>query len=291
MPLPVFARSRHLSGKYTSNLTDQHMTLLEAIKARHSVRAYKELPLTEDVVKVLNEQIAVLNREGNLHIQLILNEPKAFQGTLAKYGKFRNVSNYIVMAGKKADDLDERVGYYGEHLVLLAQTLGLNTCWVGLSYSKVPGTYVLDEGEKIACYIAIGYGETQGVGHKIKTVEQVSRSAVRTLGSSKNASDITPKWFQKGVEAALLAPTAVNQQKFLFEYAGIENNRHQVIAKRKFSMIGYTQMDLGIAKYHFEIGAGKEDEGENHSSDGEYQSSDGEYQSSGGEHQLVFDWV
>jgi nitroreductase len=152
--------------------------------------------------------------------------------------------------------LDERVGYYGEHLVLLAQTLGLNTCWVGLSYSKVPGTYVLDEGEKIACYIAIGYGETQGVGHKIKTVEQVSRSAVRTLGSSKDATDITPSWFTKGVEAALLAPTAVNQQKFSFEYVGMSNNRHQVRAKKGFSLIGYTKMDLGIAKCHFEIGAG-----------------------------------
>ena len=105
------------------------------------------------------------------------------------------------------------VGYYGEHLVLFAQTLGLNTCWVGLSYSKVPGTYVLDEGEKIACYIALGYGETQGVGHKIKTVEQVS-----------NASDVTPSWFRKGVEAALLAPTAVNQQKFSFEYVGMKNS-------------------------------------------------------------------
>lgn len=114
------------------------MTLQEAIEARHSVRAYKELPLAEDVVKVLKEQIAILNNEGNLHIQLIQNEPKAFQGTMAKYGKFRNVTNYIVMAGKKADDLDERIGYYGEHLVLLAQTLGLNTCWVGLSYSKRP---------------------------------------------------------------------------------------------------------------------------------------------------------
>ena len=113
------------------------------------------------------------------------------------------------MAGQNADDLDERVGYHGEHLVLLAQTLGLNTCWVGLSYSKVPGTYELGDDEKIACYIAIGYGETQGVGHKIKTVEQVSRSAVRALGSSKNASDITPSWFRRGVEAALLAPTAV----------------------------------------------------------------------------------
>ena len=259
------------------------MTVQEAIQARHSVRAYKELPLADEAVRVLVDKITELNQKGRLHMQLILNEPKAFQGTLAKYGKFRHVNNYIVMAGKKAasqreesktsldspereqartsldspereqartkfkaDDLDERVGYYGEQLVLLAQTLGLNTCWVGLSYSKVPGTYVLDEGEKIACYIAIGYGETQGVGHKIKTVEQVS-----------NISDITPLWFKKGIEAALLAPTAVNQQKFSFEYIGMRNNRHQVRAKKGFSMIGYTKMDLGIAKYHFEIGAGE----------------------------------
>lgn len=162
------------------------MTIQEAIEARHSVRAYKEQPLTAEVVKTLEEKITGLNREGHLHMQLIMNEPKAFQGTLAKYGKFRGVNNYIVMAGQKADDLDERIGYYGEQLVLMAQTLGLNTCWVGLSYSKVPGTYVLEDGEKIACYIAIGYGETQG------------------------------------------------------------------------SVIGYTKTNLGIAKCHFEVGAGKE---------------------------------
>ena len=223
------------------------MTILEAIEARHSVRAYKDQPLGDEIVKQLEDKIEELNHKGQLHIQLVCNEPKAFQGTLAKYGKFRNANNYIVMAGKKADDLDERVGYYGEQLVLLAQTLGLNTCWVGLSYSKVPGTYVLGEGEKIACYIAIGYGETQGVTHKVKAVEQVS-----------NASGVTPSWFKKGVEAALLAPTAVNQQKFSFEYVGMSNNRHQVRAKKGFSLVGYTQMDLGIAKYHFEIGAGKD---------------------------------
>ena len=223
------------------------MTLLEAIEARHSVRAYKEKPLAEDTAKLLEEKIAELNKVGNLHIQLIKDESKAFQGTLAKYGKFRGVTNYFVMAGKKEDGLDERIGYYGEQLVLYAQTLGLNTCWVGLSYKKIDNTFVLDEGEKVACYIAVGYGETQGVGHKIKTVEQVS-----------NASDITPSWFKKGVEAALLAPTAVNQQKFSFEHVGVKNGKHQVRAKKGFSMIGYTQMDLGIAKCHFEIGAGKE---------------------------------
>ena len=234
------------------------MTLQEAIEARHSVRAYKDQPLAEDVVKRLEEEIAEVNQTGSLHIQLIRNEPKAFQGTLAKYGKFRNVTNYMVMAGKKSDDLDERIGYYGEHLVLLAQTLGLNTCWVGLSYKKIPDTYVLDESEVIKAYIAIGYGETQGSSHKIKTVEQVNRTAVRTFGSSKNASDITPLWYTKGIEAALLAPTAVNQQKFSFEYVGTNNGRHQVRAKKGISMIGYTQIDLGIAKYHFEIGAGRE---------------------------------
>ena len=234
------------------------MTLQEAIEARHSVRAYKDQPLAENVVKRLEEEIAEVNQTGSLHIQLIRNEPKAFQGTLAKYGKFRNVTNYMVMAGKKSDDLDERIGYYGEHLVLLAQTLGLNTCWVGLSYKKIPDTYVLDEGEVIKAYIAIGYGETQGSSHKIKTIEQVNRTAVRTLGSSKNASDITPLWYTKGIEAALLAPTAVNQQKFSFEYVGTNNGRHQVRAKKGISMIGYTQIDLGIAKYHFEIGAGRE---------------------------------
>ena len=224
------------------------MTIQEAIEARHSVRAYTGQPLAADVVEVLEEKISELNEKGHLHMQLIRNETKAFQGKLAKYGKFRGVNDYIVMAGQKSDDLDERIGYYGEQLVLLAQTLGLNTCWVGLSYSKVPGTYVLEAGEVIEAYISIGYGETQGVSHKIKRVEQVS-----------NANDLTPSWFRQGVEVALLAPTAVNQQKFFFEYIPARDGKPvRVLAKRNFSLIGFTKMDLGIAKYHFEIGAGKD---------------------------------
>ena len=222
------------------------MTLLEAISARHSVRKYIDKDIPADIIAALQEKVAECNKEGNLNIQLVQNETRAFTGMLS-YGQFSGVKNYFVMVGKKGDGLDERVGYYGEQLVLLAQTLGLNTCWVGLSYRRVPEAYNVGKDEKLACMIALGYGETQGVSHKIKTVEQVS-----------NASDLTPAWFKRGVEAALLDPTAVNQQKFLFEYVGMSNNRHQVRAKKGISMIGYTQMDLGIAKFHFEIGAGKE---------------------------------
>ena len=211
------------------------------------MRAYTGQPLTDADAQALQDKIDEVNGVGRLHIQLIRNEPKAFLGPFARYGKFRNVTDYLVMVGVKADDLDERIGYYGEQLVLLAQTLGMNTCWVGLSYTKIPNTYVLNDGEVIQAYISIGYGETQGVSHKIKRIEQVS-----------NVSDSTPDWFRRGVEAALLAPTAINQQKFSFEYLGMIDGHHRVLAKKGFSLVGYTHMDLGIAKYHFEIAAGKE---------------------------------
>lgn len=224
------------------------LTLLEAIQARHSVRKYTDQPIPEEVLAVLRNKVLEINREAGLHVQLVTAEPKAFSGIMA-YGSFSGVTNYFVMAGRKGDDLDEKIGYYGEQFVLLAQTLGLNTCWAGVSYSKIPGTYELEEGEKIGCYIALGYGQTQGSGHKVKDVREVS-----------NASDLTPKWFRQGVDAALLAPTAVNQQKFFLEYVGFKDfsKLPKVAAKPVFSMIGYSKMDLGIVKYHFELGAGKE---------------------------------
>ena len=220
------------------------MTLLEAISARHSVRKYIDKDIPADIIAALQEKVAECNKEGNLNIQLVQNETRAFTGMLS-YGQFSGVKNYLVMVGKKSKDLDERVGYYGEQLVLFVQTLGLNTCWVGLSYRKVPEAYNVGKDEKLVCMIALGYGETQGVSHKIKDVEDVS-----------NASDITPSWFKRGVEAALLAPTAVNQQKFSFEYVGVKDNWHIVKARKGFSIIGYTGVDLGIVKCHFMIAVG-----------------------------------
>ncbi|MCR5245115.1 MAG: nitroreductase [Bacteroidales bacterium] len=224
------------------------MTLIEAIEARHSVRKYKDEPIPKEILTLLQNRIREINNDAGLHIQLVTDEPKAFSGLMA-YGSFSGVKNYFVMAGKKGHDLDGKIGYYGEQLVLLAQTLGLNSCWAGLSYSKIPGTYELEDGEKIGCYIALGYGETQGKAHKSKEIKSVS-----------NASDVTPEWFNKGVEAALLAPTAINQQKFYLEFLGSSDNSKlpKVSAKPLFSMAGYSKMDLGIVKYHFEIVAGKE---------------------------------
>ena len=224
------------------------MTLLEAIEARHSVRKYTDEPIPEEILAIIRNRIDEINKDAGLHIQLVTDEPKAFSGLIC-YGTFSGVTDYFVMAGRKGEDLDEKIGYYGEQLVLLAQTLGLNTCWAGVSYSRIPGTYVLEDDEKIALYIALGYGQTQGKAHKVKSAKDIS-----------NASDLTPKWFNRGVEAALLAPTAVNQQKFYIEFLGFRDYSRvpKVTARPLFSMVGYSKIDLGIVKYHFELGAGKE---------------------------------
>lgn len=219
------------------------MTIIEAIKERHSVRKYIDRPLAETDISRLNDEISRLNKEGNLNMQLVVNERKAFKSFLA-YGIFSNVANYIMVIGRRSDSLEYRAGYYGEKLVIFAQSIGLNTCIVGLTYKKIDGAFEVGNDEKILYCIAIGYGEKDGWRkHKIKSPDQVS---------NENAD--SPEWFRNGVEAALLAPTAVNQQKFYFEYIAPDKVR----PIRKSSMAGYTKIDLGIAMYNFEIGAGKD---------------------------------
>lgn len=215
------------------------MNIMEAMQARHSVRQYKNKPIEVELISALQTEIEACNQESGLHIQLITNEPKAFDSFMAHYGKFRGVTNYIAMIGKKGHNLEEKCGYYGERLVLKAQQLGLNTCWVAMTYSKIPSAFSIDKGEKLCIVIALGYGETQGVAHKSKLFEKVVKSEKQV-----------PEWFKNGVEAALLAPTAMNQQKFVFTVNGT-----QVSAKAGLGF--YSKIDLGIVKYHFEIGAGE----------------------------------
>ena len=215
------------------------MEMMDIIRSRHSVRQYLDKPIPQEIRRQLDDFAAALNSEGSLHIQIFYDEPECFNSRMAHYGKFENCNNYIVMVGKKAPDLDERCGYYGELLVLKAQELGLNTCWVALTHGKSKAAVRADEKEVIV--ISLGYGKTQGVAHRGKTASDVS-----------NFTSDTPEWYKRGIESALLAPTAVNQQKFRFE-----QNGNRVTAKA--GLIGTClKIDLGIVKCHFEIGAGKE---------------------------------
>jgi len=214
------------------------MTIIEAIEVRHAVRSFTEQKIEGQTEETLCRAIDDVNKESGLHFQLCTDEPEAFQASKPHYGNFENCRNYIAAVAQNGSD--EKIGYYGEKLVLIAQTLGLNSCWVVLTYKKGKAAYTCADGEKLRCVIDLGYGKTQGVQHKSKEI-----------GKLCNISGEEPKWFLSGMKAALLAPTAVNQQRFFFTREG-----NTVSAKALSSIMGNTELDLGIVKYHFELGAG-----------------------------------
>lgn len=187
----------------------------------------------------MREELDAANQASGLNMQLMLDEPNAFNYFVARYGKFRNVNNYIACVGDKGPNLHETVGYWGERLVLVTQALGLNTCWVALSFRRGKCPAIVAPGQKIACTIALGHGETQGKSHRIKTPQEVSR-----------AKEPVPDWFKAGVEGALLAPTAVNQQRFML---ALEGDRVHAEATGG----AYCNIDLGIVKQNFEVASGK----------------------------------
>ena len=209
------------------------------MEARHSVRRYADTPVPAGLRAELDSYVRELNADSGLNIQIFYDEPACFGSARAKYGGFGACVNYISMVGgKKLPDAEERCGFYGELLVLKAQELGLNTCWVALTHGKTQAAVAADEEEFIV--IALGFGANAGAEHKSKKPEDVS-----------DAAPDSPEWYRRGVEAALLAPTAVNQQKFRFTRSG-------GLVYAAAGRIGpCLKIDLGIVKCHFELAAGK----------------------------------
>lgn len=213
------------------------MEIMEIIRSRHSVRQYTDQRIESEKRSVLDALARECNKKSELNIQIIYDEPKCFKAFFSKVAKFKNCANYISVVGKKSDpELDEKTGYYGEQLVLKAQELDLNTCWVGFTHGK--GTAKVGADEKQVIMIALGYGANQGVAHKSKPVTEIS-----------NVSENLPEWYAAGVEAALLAPTATNQQRFHIELKG---ESVTITADNK----SFALIDLGIVKYHFEAASG-----------------------------------
>lgn len=214
---------------------------LEAIEARHSVRQYDDEPLAPQHIAALQRIVAQCNGLSGLRFQLVIDEPGAFSGFLAHYGTFRGVKNYVALVGPRSADLEERCGYFGEELVLEVQQLGLSSCWVALTYRKIPDAFTIMPDERLVAVIVLGRGATQGKARRSKALDEVS-----------SYEGEPPAWFIRGVEAALLAPTALNQQRFK-----ISGDGDKVSLKAGFGPC--TAIDAGIVRFHFECGASGHD--------------------------------
>lgn len=216
--------------------------VMELIRNRHAVRSYSNKPLPQPIIQALQDEINQANAESGLSLKLMVQEPDAFTGFLAHYGKFSSVSNYLVIAGPKDANLNELCGYYGEKIELKAAELGLNSCWVALTFSKAKVRQLVTSGHKLLCVMALGYGATQGVQHKFK-------SATSRFIGLPSANGKEALWFTAGCEAAKYAPTALNQQSYCITQTSYTTAR---IENKGGPSSG---IDLGIVRYHFELGA------------------------------------
>lgn len=213
------------------------MTDKEAILARHAVRNYTDRKIEKDKADLINEKILELNEAGGLHLQFIEDAGNTYNRLLNRVMGLGSAPSVIACVGENSEDLEERIGYYGEQLVLYLQKLGLNTCWTG-TFNKKNTAAEIGENERFVISIAVGYGRDQGKPHKSKTAEQVTEGRTNR-----------PDWFHSGVEMALLAPTAINQQKFMIRLN--DDDTVDIIDKGG----PFSKVDLGIVKYHFETGA------------------------------------
>ncbi len=213
------------------------MNYMELIKQRHTVREYLDKAISKEHVVEIEQYLKQINQEAKTNFQLVLKAPQVFTDYLKPKENFENAQNYIALVAGPLDDLALKIGYYGQKVVLFLQNLGLNTCWIASTYVDDPSTYQMKDEEFLVLIISVGYGQHQGKQHLNKPIEETYQ-----------APHDVPSWFLDGVKSALLAPTARNQQsyKFIYHQEGVE----------LVDLGGrWSDLDLGIVKLHFELGA------------------------------------
>lgn len=217
------------------------MNTLEAMAERHTVRQYTDQKIPAEIIRRLTVKLDKSNEKHNLNMRLVTENTAAY-GLSMKLMQAKGIRNYIVLSGKNKPGVEEKLGYCGAEIMLYAQTLGLNSWWVGGTYRKrkVKKYAGVSKAEKMTGILVIGYGALENPPHTSKRADEISRYHGEA-----------PEWFIKGVETVLLAPTALNKQAF--RIIGDESKVAMTYQKGMFS-----GANLGIGKYYFEVGAGKQ---------------------------------
>ena len=225
---------------------------LTAMKKRRSRRKYENIPIDSQCVKNLRESIDLYNEISGLKMKLVIGGgDELFDGFRKSYGLFVGVQNYIaVISDANVSDRMEKEGRFGEKLVLEATSMGMSTCWVGTNYDRTSAMKLCGENDMLDCVIAIGYSDEK---HSLKErmMEYGMKKQNKTIESLIEADSHVPEWFQRGMNAVYLAPTARNLRPFVFKY---ENGEVSAFCTGQTDT---AMIDLGIAKLHFELGAGE----------------------------------
>ena len=225
------------------------MDLKTAVMERTSRRKFELDPIDEDLLQQLESAVNECNKASGLNIKLRIDDGEAFSPAKS-YGMLSGACNYFAMICKKDDpNGDEKIGYYGESLILLLTRLGLGSCWIGGTYDKDLCHIDIEDDEQFRLAIVFGFVKSK-VSIKEKAIIKTVKRNCKEIKDMLNAYGTPPNWVVDGVRYAVKAPSAQNRQPVKF-YCDGEDVNARVRGDKEFDMV-----DLGIAKLHFEIGAG-----------------------------------
>ena len=183
-------------------------------------------------------------------------------------GHLTNAANYLAIVGPANDEeAKERAGFYAERMVLTATLRGLGTLWVAGSWDKAEAAKHcrVTSGQELYLGVVIGHPKNH-LDYQAKSYEELCE-AQRTHRATKTYEQFTatmsdegreaaPDWFKSGVEAAMKAPSAMNRQPITFSYNPADDTAAAHIDQSAEDE-HHAFNDMGIAKLHFQIGAGQ----------------------------------
>lgn len=228
------------------------MDVIEAIERRVSCRAYEQRDIGRETIDELRGQVERINDESGLSFQLYGPRDNGTALDLSAKMFAGNPPWYAALVGREDPIEKEKLGYYGERLVLLAETLGLSTCWVAGTYDRDHTRVELAEGEVLQSVVPLGFAPA-----KMPLKQRTIRAGIRSR--SKDLADLyrgpvalgqAPEWIQACIDAVWKGPSAINEQPVVFAQDAPDAPVRAELVRVKSGM---EHIDLGIAKYHFEI--------------------------------------
>lgn len=229
----------------------------DAIESRCSRRSFEDTALKMEDASVLEELCAKIS-DSVEDIRLIYRQngiENVFRGALGRI--IRPVAYVALIGDAKEPNIQEKLGYAGECIVLEATSLGVGSCWIGGFFSQegVREELGIGEDEFVPAVIALGYAsEKKSISEKLikglskrssrKDVERISEGLPR---------EKWPEWARSAVEAARQSPSAVNRQPWRFEVG--ESFIKVMLDTPDNSYSISKRLDCGIAMLHIELGA------------------------------------
>ncbi len=230
------------------------------ISKRRSRRYFDQTrPIEPELLAALSSVCTNFRPFSHARAELVTGSAaNVFKGAIGHYGKINGAPAFIAFIGDMdSPSVQEEVGYMGEGIILEATALQLNTCWVGGFFKpEVAAKLVgVSKNEKVLAVTPVGYAkEAESAGEKLMTSFERShwRQPLRKLVTGIEIVK-WPEWVRLSLEAARLAPSAVNRQPWGFH---VEDSCITVFVRTSGPDFGISKrLDCGIVMLHIEVAA------------------------------------